>query len=474
VSLSESALRQRVRRTIRRDGLCPAGSQVLVGISGGSDSVALLWLLYDLTRSEAFTIVGLAHLNHQLRDTADRDEHFCRGLADRVGLPIVVNRQKVRDIAESQRTSIEVAARKLRYSFLMDARAELGADRIAVGHTLDDQAETLLLKLVRGSGMRGLAGIFPSKGRIIRPLLDVTRDELRVWLNSRGERWVDDESNRDLTNPRNLTRHVVLPQLDRCFGGSVRRAAARAARLAREDGEYLDAVATGLFGSVCTEQPDSLAVDAISVRRQPVPVARRLLLTAMRRCSRTKEIGLEHVESALDVLIGRVAAVEVPGGRWELRGEKLVLLRRAVSTAPARVTYSYLLSVPGAAEIAEARCLIVAEPCNWNAVREDAPVRSGKGTAAAVRLSDVHGLRVRSRRPGDRVRPPGLNGRRKLQDLFVDACVPRDQRDRAPLVVDAHDRIVWVPEHTVCADFQVSGGEDGVILLKLTRLGGKA
>ena len=172
-----------VLRTIRRDALIEPGGRVVVALSGGPDSVALVYLLRELQDGGHVSLAGVAHFNHQLRGPeADADEAFCRSLADELSLPIECGTADVRFAARQQRRSIEDAARTLRYRFLEQAADRLGADRIAIGHSRDDQAETFLLRLLRGSGPRGLAGILPRAGRVIRPLLDLPRAELRAYV----------------------------------------------------------------------------------------------------------------------------------------------------------------------------------------------------------------------------------------------------------------------------------------------------
>jgi tRNA(Ile)-lysidine synthase len=323
-----TALQQQVRRTIRRYDLLPAGSRVLVGLSGGSDSVAVARILLELSEHGGFTVAGLAHLNHDLRPSAARDEAFCREFAQRVGLALLVEHAAVRDFASSESLSIEDAARRLRYAFLERAAAEMAADRIAVGHTQDDQAETVLLKLMRGAGLRGLGGIYPRRGAVIRPLLDVTREDLRAYLQSRAETWIEDETNQDLANPRNRIRHRVLPELDRALEGSARPAISRAAALIREDGQWLDALAEERFLTLAHSTEAGLEFDVLRLAETPAPVRRRVLLQALRVAGRNREIGLEHVEAVTALLTGAQGGVDVPGARVELRGGKLVLLQQ--------------------------------------------------------------------------------------------------------------------------------------------------
>jgi tRNA(Ile)-lysidine synthase len=323
-----SALHQRVRRTIERHGLCPPGTRVLIGLSGGSDSVALLFLLRELAENGNFTLAGLAHLNHRLRPTADRDEAFCRDLAARVGLRIVVHIEDVKRYAHVRNLSIEDAARRIRYDFMEQAADALGADRIAVGHTQDDQAETFLLKLIRGAGLTGLAGIHPRRGRVVRPLLDISRADLRRDLAGRGERWIDDESNDDLENPRNRIRHVVLPELDCAANGPTRPAIARAAGLAREDAEWLDELAACRYGELAARTPDGLAIETAALLAEPPPMRRRVLLRALRAAAGGREVGLDHVEAGMAVLAGTAGGADIPGARVELRRGKLVLIEQ--------------------------------------------------------------------------------------------------------------------------------------------------
>jgi tRNA(Ile)-lysidine synthase len=297
----------------------------LIGISGGSDSVALAVALRELSEHGGFSVVALAHVNHRLRSTATRDEDFCRAFAERLGLPILVEAMDVQAYAVSQRLSVEDAARRLRYDCLRRGAIEVSADRVAVGHTRDDQAETFLLKLIRGAGLTGLGGIYPQRGDVIRPLLEVSRSELRDYLVSRGERWVEDETNDDLKNPRNRIRHRVLPELNLAAGADTSSAIARAAGLVREDGQWLDELSNSRFEALVRPCAHGLEIDAAALDDEPAPIQRRILLRALRMLATDREIGLDHVEAALGVAAGLSGGADLPGGRAELRRGKLVL-----------------------------------------------------------------------------------------------------------------------------------------------------
>ena len=463
-------LAERVLRAIERDRLIPRGGRVLAALSGGADSVALSTLLADAASAGGYVLAGLVHVNHQLRGgAAEADESFCRKLAAALDVPIIVERIDVAALARAGRISIEHAGHRARYAIFERVAGEQGVDRVATGHTRDDLAETVLLRLIRGAGPGGLAGIRPRAGLVVRPLLGVTRRELSEHLAARGQRHREDESNRDLRVTRNRVRHRLLPLLAREFSPSIVDVLAREAAIAQADADWIDGVANERAATVVTDGGGVVTVDGAALRAQPLAVARRIARAALERAGRGR-VGFAHVERLLDLAASPGMTADFPGSRMESSGRHLVLRpaapgRRRPSAARG---FEYRLDVPGEVAVPEAGLAISAAP----ATTLPASFRAGGDTVAVAAAGLTPPLTVRSWRPGDAFRPLGLGGRKKLQDLFVDRKVARGARGTIPIVTDERRGIVWVVGHGLAEDARVTDGPAGVLILRSCKLGG--
>lgn len=434
----------------------------MAALSGGSDSVAQLLLLHDLAVAGDLVLAGAAHLNHQLRPEAARDEAFCRDLCARLGVPLAVESAPVAALAAAAGVSIEVAARRARYAFLERARTSRAAAVVAVAHTADDQAETVLLRLLRGAGPRGLRGILPVRGVVVRPVLECTRAALRADLARRGQAWVEDATNAEVTQPRNRVRHELMPLLAARFQPAVTRVLARTAEVVAADDALLESLAAAAAAGVVAMAPRGLTMSTLALSRLPLALARRVVRRALERLGPPHAPDLADVEAVLAVCRpGGPAAAEPAGLRVERFSEDAVLLIRANGVGETALP-SRSLPVPGAVALPELGfgCRLTADR-PIKALEEPADLRRRLIVKASVPVPLV----VRGRRAGDRIRPRGLGGSKKLQDLLVDRKVPRAERDRVPVVADATGRIVWVIGHAVDADAAASGDEDDVIVL---------
>ncbi|MEW5981758.1 MAG: tRNA lysidine(34) synthetase TilS [Acidobacteriota bacterium] len=468
----------RVRRFIERGDLIPQGSKVLAAVSGGSDSVGLLVALADLAGPLRFTLVGLAHLNHQLRGVdSEGDEAFCRRLAARLGLACEVGHADVRKLSLVQRTSIEVAARTARYRFLDEAARRLSADLVATGHTRDDQAETMLLHLFRGAGRRGLGGIPPRRGRFVRPLLEVGRQEVRALASDRGFDYREDATNADRAILRNWIRHGLLPLLNERLGGELAATLARQSRLLREEDEYLDSLARQSMPAVVRSLDPGRGrsrLDAAGLRELPRALARRVLRLAADDLGVRPSPGAPQIEAALDLAAvqATAGAADLPGLRVERNGETVVLLSGGLPRDRETRSFRYDMQVPGRLEAATEGFVLEARLEPYHAqVFDKNDLATGPDRAMIDAACAAGGLRVRSRKPGDALVPLGMTGRRKLQDVLVDRKVPREARDRVPVIVDGDDAIVWVAGIVQSEHSRVTDRTQSVVTLTLSRLG---
>jgi tRNA(Ile)-lysidine synthase len=473
----------RVRQTIRRHDLARAETRVVVALSGGSDSVALVWLLQSLAEAGDLRIAGVAHFNHQLRAAAGEDERFSERVAAGLGLPWLADREDVAARAARESRSVEDAARTARHAFLERARAHFAADVVALGHTRDDQAETFLLRLIRGAGSRGLAAMHPRKDALIRPLLDCRRDELREYLAARQIAYVADESNDDVSIPRNRVRAELLPFLEERFNPSIVDALADQAEIAREEWRWQSGAGDALAAAISCREGDRWLIDISALNAAPPALARLVVHAAMTAASGGRPVAFRHVAAALE--LSRSAgggpgsfSFDGPGQHLERIGLSLVLTTRhggrASAAVPVSNLFRYPLSIPGEVQLPEAGCVVSAEA---RQARPGAPGRPGTPgmNEAVIRMDRVNGpLAVRNRRPGDRFRPAGLAGRKKLQDYFVDKKVARAERDGVPLVVDESDRILWVAGYAVDEEFWVTDPAQPMLVLRLKLLGGSA
>jgi tRNA(Ile)-lysidine synthase len=404
-------------------------------------------------------------------------------MAEALHLPIEVGRGDVRAVAREQRRSIEDAARTVRYAFLEEAADRLGADAIAVAHSLDDQAETFLLRLIRGAGPRGLAGILPRAGRVVRPLIETRRVDLRRYVQERQLPSREDASNHDRSIPRNRVRHELIPYLEREFSPGIAAVLAREAAIARQDEDRLQQEAIDVARSIvltaggeCTGAPAGpIELDAEALRSLHPALGARVARSVLSVLAGRRSIGFDHIERFLE-LAGPAAehggGLSLPGQQAVRRGNRIVLgpalPRERRPRSGSANSFQFALSIPGEVTLDSQGWSISAERIE----RGDSPRGTQSGVAAVAVEPLSLPLAIRSRRPGDRFRAAGPGRGKKLQDFLVNRRVPRETRDTLPLVVDGNDRIVWVVGHSPAEDFRITDPSRGVILLKARRLGG--
>ncbi len=306
-----------VDRALRAAGMPLQGGTLVVGLSGGADSVALVDALASLRRRRGFRLVA-AHLDHGLRPGSAEDAAFCAALCARLDVPFRTGTADVRARAERERGGLEQAARRERYTFLRRVKDEEAAAAIAVAHTRDDQAETLLLRLLRGAGATGLGGMRPRNGDVVRPLLAVSRQEVLAHLRERGLAWREDPSNADPAHRRNRVRHELLPYLEARFNPGIRAALARTASLLADEAAHVRAEAEALVARIAREEDGALALRRATLAEAPAAVARAAIRQALLRCGGLAQVGALHVERILQLARAKAPSgrrLPLPGGR---------------------------------------------------------------------------------------------------------------------------------------------------------------
>lgn len=438
---------------VRSSGLLAEGSSGVALCSGGADSAALLAGLAIACGPERLHAL---HLNYGLREDSDRDGEACRELCDLLAVKLSVERPQV-----AERGNVQAAARALRYAAAERLRAERGSDWIATGHTRTDLAETVLYRLASSPGRRALLGLAPRRGRVIRPLLELGRDEVRALATAAGLPFRDDPTNEAPVYARNRIRNEVLPVLEEIAPAVEATIAATQSEL-RAESELLDRLAVesadAAAGAVAAAPGETAAIAADALAALE-PALRRLVLRELAERAAGRPVALGHEPAAEISRLSRAPE----GGVVELRGG-----------IEARVEHGVVRFAAAAPEVPDEAALGVPGACRFGAWRVRAELRSPPsdplGLDVAVLDPRALGpvLTVRPWRHGDRIRPLGLGGSKALQDLFTDRKVPRSLRRTLP-VVTSGNRVAWVAGVAVSEEFAASPGSDRAAVLSASR-----
>ncbi|MBI4300113.1 MAG: tRNA lysidine(34) synthetase TilS [Chloroflexi bacterium] len=469
-----TSIQQRVVRFIAEKRLFASGETVVVAVSGGPDSVCLLHVLASL-RERLGLRLHVAHLNHALRGAdAEADAAYVAGLAAQLGIPATIERRDVPAFRRLHRLTLEEAAREVRYAFLAEVTQATGAASVAVGHTADDQAESIIMHLLRGSGLAGLVGMEPrsqwhsrltgARLTVVRPILGLSRQETEAYCRAQGL-----EPRRDVTNEhpghlRNRIRRELLPLL-RQYNPRLYEALARLSQAAAEDKAFLDEQASAVWQEVASETDGAITLDKAALGRMPAALQKHVLRRAVERLlGDLMDLEWRHIEAMAEALAKPAGKrLVLPRGLIFSVGYETCRLALSSSLAPPPLQGERRLNVPGETLIPGWRVSAEVHPPSLEAQAE--------GPFEALldfeRADDE--LTVRARRPGDRFQPLGMAEPKKLQDFLVDARVPRDERDSIPLVCSPRG-ILWVVGHRISHVARLTPSTRNVLHLRFQKL----
>jgi tRNA(Ile)-lysidine synthase len=458
-TVSSHTFLDKVFSTIQKNDMLRGGEKVLIGLSGGADSVCLLHVLSLLRDRLNLDPIAL-YIDHGLRPHETGEEiEFCSHLSEGLSVDFQNTSIDVKTYAQEHGYGIQEAARELRYMTFERVASNIGAEKIALGHTIDDQLETFFMRIFRGSGPKGLSGIPPVRGMIIRPLLDVEREDIEQYLKGERVRFIMDSSNLKKDYLRNRLRIVLIPEMKK-IAPHIAQSIARMADILREEEKYFEIIIAKTLMRLISRKTDARIELFLSpLEAMDIVILRRVLRKALAETRGLKGIEFIHIESIIQLVKhGRQGdRLHLPGGIRAIKDYATLVL---TSEIPATVN-TCMLNVPGKVLLKEIGVVIKASI-------EHTAAQYGNGKTIAVFDAGKTGteLTVRGRKKGDFFYPLGFGKRKKLQDYFVDEKVPRDERDAVPIVV-AGDDIVWIAGYRGDERFKVSQATERFLKIEL-------
>jgi tRNA(Ile)-lysidine synthase len=478
-------LSKRVRETIKKYSMLSENDSILLGLSGGPDSVCLA-LILDKIKKDFNLLVNAVYVNHGLRpDEVENEKKFCKDLCDNLGIGFSSKSVDVKKYAKDRKLNKQEAARELRYKAYEEISSQVNATKIALGHTADDQAETFLMRLLRGSGQKGLSGIPPVRGRIIRPLIEVERKDIEKFLaddslpageagsliinrpkgspksDSFSPPFIIDSSNLKTDYFRNWVRQIIIPELKKRNPALI-KTICRSADILREEDAYFEIVVTKtLMRLISRKSNDTIELFLIPLETMEKPILRRVLRRVIEEMESLRGIGFVHLEDMISLIKdGRAGdRLYLPKGIRVIKGYSLLIM---TSAEPVRIA-EYELQPPCEVAVSGAGIVI-------KALFEEKSADLGDGKASVLLDAGAMNfpLKVRPRANGDFFFPLGFGKKKKLQDFFVDEKIPRDERDKIPVILSGND-IVWISGYRADERFRITDKTENFLRLIITK-----
>ncbi len=467
-----SQLLEKIFDAITRHELIKKGDAVIAAVSGGPDSVCLLHVLFSLSGKLGIRLHAI-HINHMLRGSeSDADQRYAAELCGRLGIPFRAVAIDISGLSRSRGISLEEAGREARYAEFEKYADEAGAAVVAVAHNRNDQAETVLMHILRGSGLDGLAGMEFKRGRIIRPLLEADRAEIEEYCREQGLEPRTDSTNLKADFTRNRVRLKLIPYIDSNFNTDITGGLCRLSKLAGLDGGYLEECAAREYAAALEESGDGfvrLRLEALR-RLHPAILGRVLRLALLGLTGSLK--GIESVH--LDMLSGLVSkgatgpVVQLPRN---IRAGIIYGVLKIYLNKEERIhsVFSRKIEIPGTVKAGELNCSIKAEVLEKSSVVD----KYGKlGYNSMVQFFDYdllkEGINIRNRTAGDIFKPYKSNGTKKLKEFFIDSKIPRDIRDETPVIAIGNE-VIWVAGFKISDKFKVTENTKTVLKLEISK-----
>lgn len=461
-----------LKRTIEKKELIEKGDKVLVCVSGGPDSMALLYLMAGLKKDYNLELT-IAHFDHMLRSKQSiADANFVKKIAAKLNIPFIMERCNVKEIAGANKMSIEEAAREARYDFFQRMAEKIGANKIATAHNMGDQAETVLMRFIKGTGSLGLLGIpykrWLGNAWVIRPLLDVKRLDIERYLERFKIPSRVDTSNLKMFYLRNKIRHKLMPLLEKEFNPKIKENLNQVAKSLSDEFDYLNTTANRLFKRLAIETKTAIEIDVGKLQRQHIALQRLIVRQIILKLKGDlRRITFKHWQEIESILSdeGEIS-VDLPDGLKVKKNKGRLIFTKGDVTEDSIQEFKKIakLDVPGEVIIPSLGIKVCSEVVKY--------VPKFKKGKRRKRVEYINGdtilppLKIRTRREGDRMRPLGMKFYKKLHDIFVDEKVPRQIRDKIPLIISG-DKILWAVGVKLSEDCKIDENTERVVRLKV-------
>jgi len=464
---------KKLKQAIARYDLLGKGDKVLVAVSGGPDSVALLYALWEI-RDEFNLDICVAHLNHKLRGReSEEDEKFVKNLASKLNLKFFSKSIDVKKEAKKKKLSLEEGARLVRYRYLENLADRIKADKIALGHQADDQAETFLMRLLRGAGGVGLSGIPPKRGKIIRPLIETRREEIEKFLKEKGQSYRTDSSNLLPNYFRNKIRLLLLPMIKKKFNPKIVEVLNRTSNIISFQQQYVEKNSEEILRLLCktkkmvrlrSPQKDKIVLDLKRFINYDISLKREMIRLCVKELNRdSTELSFDSIERILDLIQKEKSGrkVKLIRNTWaEVSGENLAIYIEK------KKKHAYPISLPGEKYLRNLGMRIKSEIVSRSSLPEE--IKSKGEEVAFLDWEKLKGpFNLRSRKPKDKFKPLGMQGTKSVADFLIDRKVPRYERDEVMLLT-TREKIAWIVGYRISDEFKVTDKTKKVLNMEVT------
>ncbi len=450
---------QSISDAISQYNMLSDGDTVVIGVSGGADSIALLQVLYSIRNQLRLTIHAV-HINHGLRgEDADNDQKFVEEFCQSRDIPchsFVVN---VAELAQNKGLSFEEAGRHVRYESFEKIAKLYNANKIATAHHMNDNCETVIHNILRGSGTTGLSGIHPVRGIYIRPFIKTSRNDIEEYLKSENIQWCTDKTNLDSIYTRNKIRLELIPYLKKSFNSSIESAITRLSLLCGDDDDYMHIQTVNVFNSICIHSQDRIILKRDSFNNEHIALKRRLIRYALEKLNiPLKDVHMAHIDNCLKFIAESESgsAVKISSCRVSIE-QSGICFSSDCNDEP--IGFSYNLEAGKNVFIKEISKIILSE-------YTDCYLKESKNVIY-INADNITGpFEIRNRRPGDKITPFGMKGSKKLKDYFIDSKIDISIRNKIPLIV-YNNEVVWIAGMAMSENYRITSDTKKILRIEI-------